>query len=63
MLIAYRGYSDSEGIPSEAGLYLDAQAILDHLFNRNDIDVSKIFIHGRSLGGAMAIYSASETKF
>ncbi|KRW99830.1 hypothetical protein PPERSA_10949 [Pseudocohnilembus persalinus] len=63
MLIAYRGYSDSEGIPSESGLYLDAQAILDHLFNRNDIDVSKIFIHGRSLGGAMAIYSASETKF
>lgn len=62
MLIAYRGYSDSEGTPTEEGLQLDAQAILKHLFNREDIDNTRIFLHGRSLGGAVAIYSVAELQ-
>ena len=34
---------------------MDAHAALKYLFNRNDIDHSKIFLFGRSLGGAVAI--------
>lgn len=41
----------------------DAKAILNHVFSRTDIDRTKIFIHGRSLGGAVAIYSASELNY
>lgn len=37
------------------GLYLDAQAALEFLLNRQDIDNEKIIIYGRSLGGAVAI--------
>ena len=37
------------------GLYLDAQAGLDFLRSRQDIDQRKIIVFGRSLGGAVAI--------
>ncbi|EAR95417.2 alpha/beta hydrolase family protein (macronuclear) [Tetrahymena thermophila SB210] len=63
VLVAYRGYSNSEGEPSEDGLMIDAEAILTHVFSRTDIDTNKIFLHGRSLGGAVSIYSASTLKF
>ncbi|KAL4464801.1 hypothetical protein ABPG74_011362 [Tetrahymena malaccensis] len=63
VLIAYRGYSNSEGEPSENGLMIDAEAILTHVFSRTDIDTNKIYLHGRSLGGAVSIYSASTLKF
>ena len=42
-----------------SGLYLDAQAGLQFLRNRRDIDHKKIIIFGRSLGGAVAIYLAA----
>jgi dienelactone hydrolase len=56
MLIAYRGYSDSTGVPTERGLMNDGEAIVKHILEREDIDRSKIFLHGRSLGGAVASY-------
>lgn len=62
VLVAYRGYSNSEGTPSEKGLLLDAEAILKHVFERTDIDCHQIYLHGRSLGGAVTIYAASELK-
>lgn len=39
-----------------AGLYLDAQASLDFLRTRHDLDQKKIIVFGRSLGGAVAIH-------
>lgn len=54
-LLEYRGYGHSDGTPSEDGLYLDAQAALDYLMQRPDINRSKIVAFGRSLGGAVAI--------
>ena len=67
LIVGYRGYSDSEGEPSEIGLrnyfyyYLfkemDSIAILDYIFSRNDIDLNKVYVHGRSLGGAVGIYA------
>ena len=41
------------------GLYLDAEAGLDFLLTRRDIDRRKIILFGRSLGGAVAIYLAA----
>lgn len=52
-LLSYRGYGASDGEPSQNGIIMDAQAALDHLSQRNDINTSKIVIFGRSLGGAV----------
>ncbi|CAK63677.1 unnamed protein product (macronuclear) [Paramecium tetraurelia] len=60
LIIAYRGYSDSTGKPSEQGLKLDGESIVNYLFHRNDIDHSKIFVHGKSLGGAVACHAMTQ---
>ena len=49
-LLEYRGYGRSEGTPSEEGLCMDAQAALDYLVGRPDVDQRKIIVFGRSLG-------------
>eukprot|EP01083_Nonionella_stella_P077449 211523_1 len=54
-LVEYRGYGNSEGIPSEAGLIKDSLAALEYLQGRTDIDSGSIMAFGRSLGGAVAI--------
>ena len=54
LILAYRGYGHSEGKPSEKGLQLDAEATLEYALNREDIDNDRIFVFGRSLGGAVA---------
>ncbi|KAF3504203.1 hypothetical protein F2Q69_00044431 [Brassica cretica] len=46
-------YGESEGYPSQHGIIKDAQAALDHLSQRADIDTSRIVVFGRSLGGAV----------
>jgi len=55
LIVEYRGYGRSTGAPSESGLQLDAQTALQYLLDRSDINHSKIFVFGRSLGGAVAI--------
>jgi pimeloyl-ACP methyl ester carboxylesterase len=55
LLVDYRGYGNSDGEPSERGLNLDAQACLDYIRSRNDLDAKKIFVYGSSLGGAVGI--------
>lgn len=60
LLVDYRGYGKSEGEASEEGLYLDSEAVLDYVMSRPDLDKTKIFLFGRSLGGAVAIHLASE---
>ncbi|XP_071941712.1 protein ABHD13-like [Antedon mediterranea] len=62
VLLEYRGYGRSDGTPSESGLYMDAQTALDYLHTRSDIDHTKIFVMGRSLGGAVAIHLASRVE-
>ena len=53
--VCYLGYGHSDGSPCEKGLYLDAQAALDAVRARPDVDPSKIVVFGRSLGGAVAV--------
>lgn len=52
---SYRGYGPSKGSPTEAGLKLDAEAVMELCSQFEDIDRSRIFVFGRSLGGAVAI--------
>lgn len=61
-LFDYRGYGNSQGAPTEKGIYLDAQAAYDYLLTRNDIDKEKIIGFGSSLGGAAAIDLAVRRK-
>lgn len=55
LIVGYRGYGHSQGTPSEEGLELDAQAIFDFAYNHKDINTDKLFVIGKSLGGAVAI--------
>jgi len=63
LMLEYRGFGRSEGTPSEEGLYLDAQAAVDYLVSRGDIDPHKLVVFGRSLGGAVAINLASQINY
>ena len=51
----YRGYGNSQGKPSETGVYLDAQGAYDYLQSRGDLDMNNIVFYGASLGGAVVI--------
>jgi fermentation-respiration switch protein FrsA (DUF1100 family) len=55
----YRGYGESEGRPSEAGLYRDADAAWS--FARDSLDAApgQIVVFGHSLGSAVAVELAS----
>ena len=50
----YRGYGKSEGKPSEAGLYLDADAAYQWLIDQGHTP-ARIVIQGESLGTAVAV--------
>ncbi|XP_018795086.1 PREDICTED: protein ABHD13 [Bactrocera latifrons] len=63
LMIDYRGYGFSTGVPSEKGLSLDARAVIDYLYTRNDLDHTKIVLFGRSLGGAVVIDVAADTVY
>ena len=54
-LIAYRGYGNSTGKPSEADLYHDAL----YIFDRVKVNHKQISLMGRSLGSGVAIYVAA----
>lgn len=45
------------------GLYKDGKAAFDYLLQRKDINHNKLYIFGRSLGGAVAIQLASEPTY
>lgn len=56
----YRGYGLSEGSPGEEGLYTDVRAAVRYLIEEKNIPENKIILYGRSLGGAVAAYAATE---
>ncbi|KAJ7111796.1 Alpha/Beta hydrolase protein [Mycena epipterygia] len=55
LMVSYRGYGNSEGIPSEKGLRRDAQAALDYVKADAELAKTPIIPYGLSLGGAVAI--------
>ena len=58
----YRGYGESGGAPSEAGLYRDADAAYHYLTNQRGVPASRIVIFGHSLGSAVAIDLAGRVR-
>lgn len=55
VMMDYRGYGDSEGVPSEAGLNVDAETVLDFVDSHPRLRSSPIILFGRSLGGAVSV--------
>jgi hypothetical protein len=61
-LFDYRGYGQSEGKPSEAGLLKDAEAAWRILQARPDVDGRAIVLFGRSIGAAVAAELATRVE-
>lgn len=55
----YRGYGESEGSPSEQGLYRDAVAAYRYLRETRGVPAQRIVLFGHSLGSAVAVDLAS----
>jgi pimeloyl-ACP methyl ester carboxylesterase len=60
LAVDYRGYGESEGAATEAGLYRDADAAWAYVTHLPEIDARRIAVYGRSLGSAVALYLATE---
>jgi fermentation-respiration switch protein FrsA (DUF1100 family) len=60
LIIDYRGYGRSTGRPTEAGTYRDARAAWDYLRQARGVAADRIVIFGRSLGGAVGAWLASQ---
>ena len=58
LMLDYRGYGNSEGRPSERGLYRDADAAYEFLI-QSGYAAAQIIVHGESLGTAVAVELAS----
>jgi fermentation-respiration switch protein FrsA (DUF1100 family) len=59
----YRGYGRSEGKPTLPGIHSDAEAALKTLTALPGIDHDRIIVLGQSLGGAVAVYTAANTRY
>jgi fermentation-respiration switch protein FrsA (DUF1100 family) len=55
----YRGYGESDGEPSEAGIYRDADAAYAYLRDGLAVPPERLLIFGHSLGSAVAVDLAS----
>ena len=60
LIIDYRGYGQSEGKPTEQGMYRDAEAAWEYLTNDRGIPAGQVIIAGRSLGGSIAAWLAAQ---
>jgi uncharacterized protein len=60
LLFDYRGFANSEGRPSEQGLYADARAAWDFAVHELGWHPALIVLWGRSLGGGVATKLAAE---
>lgn len=61
LAVEYRGYGRSEGAPSEAGLYRDADASYEYLTQTRKISPATIIAFGQSLGTAVAAHLAAKS--
>ncbi|KAB8210186.1 Alpha/beta hydrolase family protein [Aspergillus parasiticus SU-1] len=62
LMLEYRGYGLSTGVPDEAGLKIDAQTGLDYIRQRAETSNNKVIVYGQSLGGAVAINLVAENQ-
>lgn len=62
LLVEYRGYGRSAGSPSQAGIVADFVQAYDLLAARDEVDASRIVLHGRSVGGGVVLDLATKRK-
>lgn len=60
LLFDYRGFGDSTGSPTEAGLHDDARGVYAYLARRTDVRADRLVYFGESLGTAVAVQLAAE---
>lgn len=60
LAVSYRGYGNSKGTPSEAGLYADARAALYYALQKLGKNACEIILYGESLGTGIATQIAKE---
>lgn len=58
----YRGYGTSQGSPSEDNTREDIDAAFQYLMDIQKIPADKVILHGRSLGGGVAVDLASRVQ-
>lgn len=59
LLINYRGYGDSSGLPGEEALKADAIALLEAAAGRYGFAIEEVILIGRSLGSGVAVAVAA----
>lgn len=62
LMLQYRGYGRSTGVPNEKGLTIDAQTGLDYIRQHSELRRTKIVIYGQSLGGAVGVGLATKNQ-
>jgi fermentation-respiration switch protein FrsA (DUF1100 family) len=62
LIIDYRGYGQSAGRPTEAGLYRDADAVWRYLTETRGVRPADVVVFGRSVGGSVAARLASQQQ-
>lgn len=62
LIVDYRGYGQSTGSPSEAGLYKDAATCWAHLTDTRGIAPEDVVLFGRSMGGGPATWLATRHR-
>lgn len=61
-LCEYRGYGRSEGIPSQESILFDFTRCYDWIFKKDEVDSSRIFFHGTSIGTGVVCALAQKRK-
>src|SRR5213080_1904532 len=62
LVLDYPGYGASGGRATEGALYAAADAAYDALATRPGVDPQRIYVYGRSLGSAVATYTAAHRR-
>jgi fermentation-respiration switch protein FrsA (DUF1100 family) len=62
LIFDYRGYGRSEGLPTVDGVLDDARAARKFLSSHTGVGQSATVLMGRSLGGAVAVQLAAESR-
>jgi uncharacterized protein len=62
LIIDYRGYGESGGSPSEAGMYADAHTAWDHLTGARGVAPRGVVLYGESIGSTAALRLASDLR-
>ncbi|MNK22715.1 2-succinyl-6-hydroxy-2,4-cyclohexadiene-1-carboxylate synthase [compost metagenome] len=62
VMIDFRGYGKSTGTPKHVNVASDGQKMFNYLLRRKDIQDTKIYLYGASLGSQIATHLAKENQ-